>query len=143
MNCFLVKRIKNLLVPKYLLFLAALLWTGIVAYFCLVQSSDLPVIDIPNLDKYIHVFFHFVLTFVWFLFLSKQLKFQKVFKPILFSVMLSFVFGIGIEILQELVTTTRHADVWDVAANLTGASLAVFTVLLCCKYNVLNTILKN
>jgi len=130
-------------VPKYLLFLVALLWTGIVAYFCLVQSSDLPVVEIPNLDKYIHFFFHFVLTFVWFLFFSKQLKFQKVLKPILFSVVLSFVFGIVIEILQELVTTTRHADVLDVLANLTGVTLAVFAVLLCYKYNVLNIILKN
>jgi VanZ family protein len=83
------------------------------------------------------------LTFVWFLFFSKQLKFQKVLKPILFSVVLSFVFGIVIEILQELVTTTRHADVLDVLANLTGATLAVFAVLLCYKYNVLNIILKN
>ncbi|PKB16184.1 VanZ like protein [Flavobacterium sp. 5] len=126
--------------PKYFLFLIALLWTGIVTYFCLIKSSDIPVINIPNLDKCIHSFFHFVLTFVWFLFFRKQLKFNNIFKPLLISFVFSFLFGIGIEILQELVTTTRHADVLDVVANLTGAGLAVLVTSICIKYNIFNTL---
>lgn len=129
--------------PKYLLLLVALLWTSIVSYFCLVQSSDLPVINIQNLDKCIHVFFHFVFTFVWFLFLYKQLKLDSIFKPLLTSFLLSFVFGIIIEMLQGLVTTTRSADVMDGVANVTGATLAVVLVIICSKYNILNMILKN
>ena len=137
-----MRLIKNLLVPKYLLFLVALVWTGIIIYFCLIKASDLPVVNIPNLDKCIHAFFHFVFTFVWFLFFSKQLIFDNRYKPLLISFLFSFVFGIGIEILQEVLTTTRHADVLDVLANLTGATLAVFTVSICNKYNILNSILK-
>lgn len=129
--------------PKYLLLLVALLWTSIVSYFCLVQSNDLPVINIQNLDKYIHVFFHFVFTFVWFLFLYKHLKIGSIFRPLLTSFLLSFVFGIIIEILQGLVTTTRSADVMDGVANVTGATLAVVLVIICSKYNILNIILKN
>ena len=127
--------------PKYLLFLVALLWTGIVTYFCLIQSSDVPVINIPNLDKCIHAFFHFVFTFVWFLFFYKQLKLDSVFKPLLISFLLSFLFGIGIEILQGLITTTRSADVLDGVANLIGALLAVSLVVVCDKYNILKRIL--
>nr|WP_315262533.1 VanZ family protein [uncultured Flavobacterium sp.] len=129
--------------PKYLLFLVALLWTGIVTYLCLIQSSDVPVINIPNLDKCIHAFFYFVFTFVWFLFFRKQLKFESFFKPLLISFVFSFVFGIVIEVLQGLVTTTRQADIWDGVANLFGAMLSVFTIVICIRYNILNSILKN
>jgi VanZ family protein len=134
--------IKNLLVPKYLLFLLALFWTGVIAYFCLVQSSDIPTIDIPNLDKCIHTFFHFVFTFVWYLFFLKQLQFVKPIQLLLYSFLLSFVFGITIELFQEMFTTTRHADVMDIVANLTGAVLGVMSVLMCNKCNFLNSILK-
>lgn len=129
--------------PKNLLFLVALFWTGIVAYFCLIRSSDIPVINIPNFDKCIHAFFHFVFTFVWLLFFRRQLKFKYNLIPLLLSLLFSFVFGIVIEILQELFTTTRHADVMDVLANLAGAVLAFFLVLICNKINILNSILKN
>jgi VanZ family protein len=130
-------------VPKHWLFLVALLWTGIVTYFCLIRSSDIPVVNIPNLDKCIHAFFHFVFTFVWFLFFRKHLKLESVFKPLLISFVFSFVIGIAIEILQGLLTTTRQADVLDGAANLFGALLSVFTILICIRYNILNSILKN
>jgi VanZ family protein len=134
--------IKNLLVPKYLLFLLALFWTGVIAYFCLVQSSDIPTIDIPNLDKCIHSFFHFVFTFVWYLFFMKQLQIVKPIQLLLYSFLLSFVFGLAIELFQETFTTTRHADVLDVAANLTGSFLAVISILMSNKFNFLNSILK-
>jgi VanZ family protein len=130
-------------VPKYLLFLVALLWTGVVAYFCLIKSSEIPTIEIPNLDKCVHTFFHFVFTFVWFLFFRKQLQLNYITRPLLYSFLFSFLFGIGIEIGQKLMTTTRHADVLDVVANLVGATLAVFAVILCNKFNFLNSILKN
>mgnify|MGYP003606699734 CR=1 FL=1 len=136
-----MKLTKSLSVPKFLLFTVALLWTGIVAYLCLIQSSDIPVINIPNLDKCIHTFFHLVFTFVWFLFFYKQLKLDSVFKPLLISFLLSFLFGIGIEILQGLITTTRSADVLDGVANLIGALLAVSLVVVCDKYNILKRIL--
>jgi VanZ family protein len=51
-------------------------------------------------------------------------------KGILKVVLLSLAYGIVIEILQETTTTTRHADIFDVMANLTGATTAfvVFVV---------------
>ena len=128
--------------PKYILFLIALLWTGIVSYFCLVNSNEIPRINIPNIDKAVHIVFHFALTFFWFLFFSKHLKIGTIFKPLMYSVLFSFVFGITIEILQSLVTTTRSADILDVAANSVGSILAIFAVVICNKFNILNIILK-
>ena len=60
----------------------------------------------------------------------------------MYSFVFSFVFGIAIEMLQQSITTTRHADILDVVANSIGAILAVFTVLICNKFNILNSILK-
>jgi len=137
-----VKRIKNLLVPKYLLFLVALFWTGIVSYFCLVSSNEIPTVDIPGIDKCVHIVFHFALTFFWFLFFSKQLQINTIFKPLIFAVLFSFVFGIGIEISQELFTTTRSADILDVLANTTGEIIAVIIISICNKHNVFNLLLK-
>jgi VanZ family protein len=129
-------------VPKFLLFLVALFWTGVVSYFCLIKSSEMPKIEIPNLDKYVHVFFHFVFTFVWFLFFRKQLITEKIIKPLVYSFLFSFTFGITIEILQQTITTTRNADIFDVIANSTGALLSVSFILISDKFNFLNFILK-
>ncbi|MDR6844147.1 VanZ family protein [Flavobacterium granuli] len=122
--------------------MVALLWTGIVSYFCLVNSNEIPVINIPNLDKCIHTFFHLVFTFLWFLFFSKHLQSDSIFKSLIYSVVFSFVFGIVIEILQNLITATRSADVFDVVANTVGSMLAIFVVVICNKINILNSILK-
>jgi VanZ family protein len=130
-------------VPKFLLFVIALFWTGIVAYFCLVESGKIPTIEIPNLDKCIHTFFHFVFTIVWFLFLRKQLQNNTVIKPLLYSFLFSLFFGIGIEFMQQQCTTTRSGDFLDFVANAIGAILALFTVVLCNRFNILNSILKN
>lgn len=128
--------------PKFLLLLVALFWTGIVSYFCLVSSNEIPSVDIPGLDKCVHVVFHFALTFFWFLFFSKQLQIEAVFKPLMYSVLLSFVFGIAIEIAQALFTTTRSADVLDVLANTTGEMIAVLIISIGNRYNVFNSIIK-
>jgi VanZ family protein len=117
-------------VLKQLFFWAAVLWTGIVFTLCLVQSDSLPVINIVNLDKYIHAFFHFVFTSLWFLFLISHTKDRNIFMPLMIAFMLSVFFGIAIEVLQGLYTTTRREDALDVAANISGATLAVFSIVM-------------
>ena len=106
-----------------------------MAYFCLVQLNNVPFAGVSNLDKLVHIFFHFVLTSLWFLFFKKHLSNSNSSKPFLISFLLSFVFGISIEILQELFTTTRHADLLDVLANLTGATIATVGFVLWNRFN--------
>ncbi|EIA09415.1 VanZ family protein [Flavobacterium frigoris] len=124
---------------KQLFFLAAVLWTGIVFTLCLVQSDSLPVVNIENLDKVIHAFFHFVFTSLWFLFLISNTKDKKIFMPLMIAFMLSVFFGIAIEVLQGLYTTTRREDVLDVAANISGATLAVFSIVMFYRIRRLDT----
>ena len=130
MVCYLVILTKNLLVPKQVYFFAALLWTGIIAFFCLVQLNNVPLGEVTNLDKFVHVFFHFVLMVLCFLFFQKYTNAVNSVKWIIISFLFSVFFGIGIEIAQELFTTTRHADVFDVLANISGAILGVAVVIL-------------
>lgn len=139
-RCFQANLTKNLLVLKKLFFFTALCWTGIIAFLSLVQLNNVPLGNIPNIDKYVHAFFHFWFTSLWFLFLKKQINNTSSFKPLAISFMLSVFFGITIEILQELCTTTRKAELLDVLANVTGATLAVIVILLLNKNKSLDKI---
>jgi len=111
-------------VLKQFYFGAAVFWTGIIVYFSLVQCNDLPFKSVSNIDKLVHSFFHFVFTILWFLYFNVKLKSLKWTKYLLISVVFSMFFGIGIEIIQESLTASRHADVVDVFANISGATLA-------------------
>lgn len=125
----------NLLVGKQIYFLAALFWTGIIAFSCLVQFSAVPFQGVSNLDKLVHVFFHFIFTILWFLYFQKQLKGRDKTRLLLFSFLFSVFFGISIEILQKYFTTTRNGDFLDVLANSIGAITAVLAIIIIRKYN--------
>jgi VanZ family protein len=117
-------------VLKRVFLFAALFWTGIILFFCLIKSSDIPKVNIQNLDKVIHSGFHFVFTILWFLYLKKKFTSSNNFKLLTFTIIGSFVLGIAIELMQQYFTTTRSADVFDVLANLFGAFLAAFSIIL-------------
>ena len=123
---------------KQLYFWAALVWSGIITFFCLVQLNNVPLGNVSNLDKLVHAFFHFVLTTLCFLFLKSRSFNLNNRKPLLFSFLFSVFFGIAIEVAQGLLTETRQADVFDIIANMSGATLSV---LLCWLFS-LNTKFK-
>lgn len=114
---------------------AALFWTGVILFFCLVKASNLPTINVLYLDKLIHVFFHFVLTTLWFLFFKKKLNTSNIFRPLVISFVFSFFLGIAIELMQQFFTVTRSADVMDELANLFGATMAVIAIVLLNTFN--------
>lgn len=120
---------------KQVFFYAALFWTVIILFFCLIKSSDIPKINIQNLDKVIHAFFHFVLVSLWFLFLKKRLNSSNFFRPLVISFVFSFILGIIIEMLQQFFTITRTGDLLDILANVSGATLAVIGIVLLNKIN--------
>ena len=115
---------KNLLALKNILLGLAIGWTASVAVLCLISFSTLPAIEISDADKYVHATFHFVFTMLWGMYFWKKQHEIRI-ERIISIVVISLSFGILIEFLQETLTTTRHADVLDVAANLTGALIAL------------------
>jgi VanZ family protein len=118
---------RHLLVHKYLYLSLAILWTLGIAFLCLASFNELPTIKISGADKYVHFILHFGFTGLWFLYLEKQSGVIK--RALVKSASASFVYGIVIEIAQELFTTTRQADWHDVLANSSGAIAAVFIII--------------
>ena len=129
-NYFRVMLTNNLLVLKNAIFSLAISWTILIAVLCLVKFSNLPSFGVSGADKYVHFTFHFVFTILWGFYSWAKLNDITISK-IGRVVILSFCYGILIEILQEIFTKTRHADIFDVLANGTGALVAlVFFVLI-------------
>lgn len=117
--------IKTLLAHKNLWLTIAIIWTDIIFYLCLIDSSELPSlkIKINNFDKVVHFSFHFIFTIFWLIY--SNITFNKSFKnKIINVIVLSFFTGVLIEVLQGCFTTSRKADVLDVLANTTGAITA-------------------
>lgn len=117
--------------PKQLLLIWAIICSGIITYFCLTDSSNIPVVNFPSIDKIVHFCFHFGFTISWILFFKKELKGKDAdaYKAYLISFIFSVFFGITIEILQSALTVTRASDVTDVLANALGAVVAVFSAI--------------
>lgn len=115
--------------------MAALFWTGVILFFCLVKSSNLPAISVLYLDKAVHVFFHFVFTILWFLFFKKKMDTSNMYRPLVVSFLFSFFLGTAIELMQHFFTVTRSADLMDELANLSGATLAVVLIVVVNTFN--------
>ena len=117
--------------PKQLLLLWAIICSGIITYFCLTDSSNIPAVTFPSIDKIVHFCFHFGFTISWIVFFKKELKGKAPddSKAYLISFIFSVFFGITIEILQGILTLTRASDVTDILANTIGATVAIFTAI--------------
>ncbi|RZJ31045.1 MAG: hypothetical protein EOO48_03265 [Flavobacterium sp.] len=118
---------KNLSVPNKAWRWIAVIWTLIIAVLCMVRFTDLPDVGVKGTDKYVHATFHFFFTIFWCQHLINT-KSRPLRPTLLRVLLLSIVYGGLIEIAQETLTTTRHADWADVAANFTGAILAVLVL---------------
>lgn len=121
--------INNLLVLKKTVFGLALCWTVLIAFLCLIKFGKLPAVPVNGADKYVHFAFHFVFTLLWGHYVWMKNNTAEL-KLIVKVMVVSILYGILIEFLQETLTTTRHADIYDVLANTTGATTALGFFLL-------------
>lgn len=111
--------------PKFFYFFSAIVWAILITVFCLVQFKTVPLGSVSHLDKVVHAFFYFVLTFLVQLnWKVSNLNWSSRTQAVV-SVVGTILFGVLIELLQETFTATRHADVLDVIANSVGALLSV------------------
>ena len=119
MNCYQVKTIKNLLEHKFTI--VALIWTAIIFILCLITLKNVSVdVPIQGKDKLVHFMFYFILVYLW----GKALNDTKIILIVCFCVL----YGIIIEVLQGVFTTTREFDIYDIIANLLGALTSFFVI---------------
>lgn len=76
--------------------------------------------SVENTDKIVHFSFYFVLTLLFLRSFKKEIK-----NKYAIVMVLSFVYGIIIELLQDNFTSSRKGDFYDVIANLTGIVCAI------------------
>lgn len=124
--------IKRLSGPKTLLFLGVA-YTLFLTLASVSPTSDLPKIDIPWLDKIVHVLLYLILTALWLSFGYVRSSFRFSLKIIVLILIACFGYGIVIEVIQEQFTTFRNADLNDIAANFVGVILG-WVVFLKWKY---------
>ncbi|MGO3181379.1 MAG: VanZ family protein [Aequorivita sp.] len=82
-------------------------------------------IPIYGLDKIVHGTIHFILINLWMLYFYVKNDFRFKVKSVLLLFLSLMLFGIIVEILQGQLTDSRGADIFDIAANLTGSLLGI------------------
>ena len=117
--------IKSLLESKQLL-VNSIIYSVFITIIFLIPTNEMPELSnflIP-IDKIIHVFIFMALTFLW---LSYVNSFLNNTKPIVlfFILVVCLIYGILIEVTQELYVSSRGAEVLDVIADLVGTGLGL------------------
>lgn len=107
---------------------------------CLIRLDNAPKVDVVNFDKYIHTLFHFIFTMLWYLYFRLQFKNDNKYKPFVVSFVMSVLFGVFIEIVQQCCTQNRSGDLFDVFANILGATLAISLFYILDNYKCLKKI---
>ena len=100
---------------------------GIITFFCLATFNNVPLSSVSHIDKAVHAFFYVVLTILLYQFFKNYLKGSGL-KAMWFSFIAAILYGIIIEIAQDKLTATRHADMLDVVANAAGAFIGILCI---------------
>ena len=89
-------------------------------------------VDIPYLDKLVHLIIYALATVLACLFLRERSKGKLPMRSALvYSAVFMVVYGAVIEVIQTTFTTARSGELLDFAANLAGIILALFAVNKC------------
>ena len=107
---------------------------AVITFLSLYNFSDYDEIsiDIPFLDKLVHLLFYVIATVLACLFLRERSKGKvPMGSALIYSAVFMLVYGAIIEVIQTRFTTSRSGEIWDFAANLVGIVLALFVVRKC------------
>jgi len=99
------------------------IWLLIICYLSLMPGEELPPVrlfNIPHADKIVHMGFYFILS----IFLIKPFSGLGSFPYILTFITSATISG-AIEIMQEKLAVSRHGDLYDFLANISGILIAL------------------
>ena len=92
----------------------------LIMYLSLASSETfqvMPLIELPFIDKIVHFGMYFGLMSV---IIIENRKSIFVTSQLFLIALIPFAYGILMEILQSILTTSRYASIYDVAANSAG-----------------------
>ncbi len=114
-----------------ILFISWLVFITLLSLFSFRDIDDTG-IEIPHIDKITHFIFYAVFAVLGCLYLKEQKKESfQLNREVLKMLGIAILYGIAIEILQDLMPFDRAAEILDVLANTLGA---IFGSLLIKKY---------
>lgn len=116
---------------KYLILL--LIWISLITYLSLFSLKSAPKVNIDHFDKYVHFGFHVVHTALWYLFIRFELNSKYIRHSLILAMVIDFIYGCLIEVMQGLFTETRHPDIFDVLFNTFGTVVAALIIKLIIK----------
>lgn len=125
-----LRRIKNLLKDELLVIIAIAISLSVLG-LSLVRMPNTG-ITVVNIDKAYHGFAYFTLTIVWLL------SFYKIPQKKYLITLCCIIFGIIIEVLQNVITDYRTGEYLDVLANSIGCLLALFVYSMIFKKKYIN-----
>ncbi|HUX96011.1 MAG TPA: VanZ family protein [Bacteroidales bacterium] len=102
----------------------------VILYLSLKNADELnkvQFLNIPHFDKFAHFCMYFALMIVAIFESRKSLIGNR---PLLLLAIYPFLYGVLMEILQEILTTTRNASIYDVIFNTLGIFISVLVWML-------------
>jgi predicted PurR-regulated permease PerM len=112
----------------------AICYSLILAIFSLVNIDSLPKLGSDHNDKMFHVLAYGLLLLLWYL----TFHITKIMKPVVIAAILSIIYGIVLEVLQDKLTIARNFDMLDIVANSIGVTIMAGFIIIKNK-----TIVKN
>lgn len=108
---------------------AAIMWTLLIFIACFIPGKEIPHLDIPLMDKWVHFLLFGVFSLLWMMaYPSEKIK------HLLIIASIGALFGWLIEELQGLLSFLGRAkDLLDIEADLLGAFLGAFLFYICNK----------
>jgi VanZ family protein len=108
---------------------AAVLWTLLIFIACFIPGNEIPDVNIPLADKWVHFILFGVFTLLWLL-ARPSLNASR----LLTAALTGCIFGWLVEELQGLLSFLGRAkDLKDIYADALGACLGVILFYLCAR----------
>jgi len=107
--------------------LAAISWTLLIFFLCLIPAKEIPDVNVPLMDKWVHFILFGVFSFLWLLSLA-HINFRWLFIIFIVAVLTGWM----VEELQGILGFLgRSKDIMDIVADAIGGLLGVllFTLI--------------
>ena len=112
---------------KNILILIGLIYVSLITFGSLTSSDNISMLDFKHLDKVIHLITYAILCLIIFLIFETF----KTKASIWFAFLFPTAYGIFIEILQLMITTSREFSLLDILSNTIG--ILIMTALISLK----------